>query len=120
MKNKVTVKICSQEYSILAVEPEEYMLRVASLVDRKMNEIMEQNQRLSLADAAVLSAINLCDDCLKAQSAGDNLRSQIKQYLDDAAKYRQEADEAKKEIVRLRNEMQDLKIRRASFPGDKI
>jgi len=120
MKNRITVKICSQEYSILAVEPEEYMMRVASNVDRKMTEIMEQNHRLSLAEAAVLTSINLCDDYLKAQGTSDNLRSQIKQYLDDAAKYRQEADDAKKEIVRLRNEIQDLKIKFASSPNERV
>ena len=114
MKNKVTVRICSQEYTISAVESEEYIMKVASTVDRKMSETMELSPRLSITSAAVLTAVNMCDEAYKAQSACDNLRQQIKQYLDDASKYRQEADEAKREIMRLRSELQEAKLKNAS------
>lgn len=113
MKNKITISICGTEYTILADEAPEYIHKVASVVDRDMEEIMESNPRFSLAMAAVLCAVNSCDSNFKLQQTSDNLRVQLKQYLDDASKARQECDEARREILRLRSEVQELKIQLA-------
>jgi cell division protein ZapA (FtsZ GTPase activity inhibitor) len=110
MKNKITISICGTEYTIIADEAPEYIHKVASVVDKQMEEIMEKNSHFSISMAAVLTAVNLCDDNHKLQQTADNLRVQLKQYLDDASKARQEGDEARREILRLRTEIQDLKM----------
>ena len=38
---------------------------------------------VSRSDAAVLAAVNLTDELLKSQDAAENLRRQIKSYLDE-------------------------------------
>ncbi len=110
MKSKVIVSICGQDYVIAAEESEDYIRQVGHQVDRKMRDLMEQNPKLSMAQAAVLAAVNIHDEGLKSQKSSDHLRSQMKQYLDDTAKARQEAEEAKREVLRLRNELQEMKI----------
>ena len=59
--------------------------------------------------AAVLSALDYLDELEKSSASADNMRSQIKDYLEDAAKAKLEAEEAKKEIERLRREIGYLK-----------
>ena len=38
MKNKITVSIAGQEYTMVAAEGEDYVRRVAALVDSQMRE----------------------------------------------------------------------------------
>ena len=91
MKNKITVSIAGQEYTMVAAEGEDYVRRVAAHVDSQMREVLSQG-RLSQADGAVLAAMNI-----------ENLRRQIKEYLEEATKLKMELSEAKREIFKLQN-----------------
>ena len=73
MKNKITVSIAGQEYTMVAAEGEDYVRRVAAHVDSQMRE------------------------------AAENLRRQIKEYLEEATKLKMELSEAKREIFKLQN-----------------
>lgn len=108
MANRITVSICGEEYTLMAEENPSYMQKVAALVDRKMTEIMTAGH-ISRMDAAVLAAANMADDMLKQQSSTENLRKQLKGYLDDANKAKSELSECKKEMVKLKQEMERLK-----------
>ena len=59
--------------------------------------------------AAVLSALDYLDELEKSSASADNMRSQIRDYLEDAAKAKLEAEEAKRELARLRSELEQLK-----------
>ena len=92
MANKVTMSICGQEYTLVADESAEYMKKVGALVDQRMDRIQE-TLHVSQADAAVLAAVNLADELLKNQAAAENLRRQVKNYLDEATQAKNEASE---------------------------
>ncbi len=102
MKNKVVVSIAGQEYTMVAVEDESYVRRVASHVDAQVREVMDQG-RLSLADGAVLAAMNIADQYFREQAASENLRRQVKEGLEEAAKLKTELSECKREIFKLQN-----------------
>ena len=102
MKNKITVSITGQEYTMVAAEGEDYVRRVAAHVDSQMREVLSQG-RLSQADGAVLAAMNIADQYFKEQKAAENLRRQIKEYLEEATKLKMELSEAKREIFKLQN-----------------
>lgn len=102
MKNKITVSIAGQEYTMVAAEGEDYVRRVAAHVDSQMREVLSQG-RLSQADGAVLAAMNIADQYFKEQKAAENLRLQIKEYLEEATKLKMELSEAKREIFKLQN-----------------
>ncbi len=52
-------------------------------------------------DAAVLAAANLADELLKQQAAAENLRRQLKGYLDEANKAKAELGECKRQLLKL-------------------
>lgn len=100
MKNKVVVTIAGQEYTMVAVEDEEYVRRVAAHVDGQIREVMEQGS-LSQVDGAVLAAMNIADQYFREQAAGENLRRQVKEGLEEAARLKTELSECKREIFKL-------------------
>ena len=101
MKNKVVVNIAGQEYTLVAGEDEAYVRRCASLVDTQLRGI--SNGRLSQADAAVLCAMNVADQYYQQVDALENLRAQLKEALEEAAKLKLESSELKREIFKLQN-----------------
>ena len=108
MANRITVSICGEEYTLMAEENPSYMQKVAAIVDSKMTEIMSMGH-ISRMDAAVLAATNMADDMLKQQSSTENLRKQLKGYVDDANKAKSELSDCKKEIVKLKQELEQLR-----------
>ena len=54
----------------------------------------------------MLTAANITDELFKAQAASEQLRSQIKEYLDQAGKAQAEASELKREIFRLQQKLE--------------
>ncbi len=109
MLNKVKLQICGTEYSVSSEEPEEYMRELGVQLDRDMRTLMNNDERVSTTMAAVLTALNNADRAQKATQTADNLRAQMKDYLDDNARARQEADNARREADRLRRELDDLR-----------
>ena len=59
-------------------------------------------------DAAILTAVNLADEMIKQQGNAENLRAQLKGYLDEANKAKAELSESKREIFKLQQQIQKL------------
>ena len=53
------------------------------------------------------SAANIADELFKAQAAAEQLRSQIKGYLDEAGKAQSEVSELKREVFRLQQKLEN-------------
>lgn len=117
-KNKVHLTICGIDLNVNSEDPESYVLSVGEKVQEVMDGLMSKNDRVSTATAAVIAALSFCDEAKKAKDSADNLRSQIRDYLEDSSKSRMEADEARREIDRLRRELQTLR-KRLSAEGEE-
>ena len=104
MENRVVVTICDQDYTLVAEESATYMQKVGSYVSQKMKDILD-SAHVGRTDAAVLTAVNLADELFKEQSASEQLRSQIKQYLDEAGKAQSQVSELKREVFRLQQKL---------------
>ena len=102
MKNKVTVSIAGQEYTLVGTEDESYVRKIASHVDAQVREV-SGGSRMSLVDGAILAAVNIADQYYKEQESTENLRRQIKQTLEESAKLKLELSEAKREIFKLQS-----------------
>ena len=96
MKNKITVSIAGQEYTMVAEEAESYVKRCAELVDAQVRGVMNGGH-LGRSDAAVLAAMNVADKYCKERAVSDNLRAQLKQALDENARLARELSETKRE-----------------------
>ena len=103
MDHRVTVTICGNEYTFLAEEDSAYVEKVAAYVDQRMTDILEST-KAGRTDAAVLTAANIAGELFKAQGIAENLRSQLKEYLDEASKSKNEISELKREIFKLQNQ----------------
>ena len=110
-KNKVQLKICGATYSIVTEDDPEYVESLGELIDTEMRSISEGNPSLSLIQCAILVALDQADNCKKAAAAADNLRAQIKDYIEDAARSKIEVDVERREIDRLNREIEKLRNR---------
>ena len=97
MANRITVSICGEEYTLVAEESTAYMEQVASLVDKKMSEVITGAK---VGRNAVRAAVNLADELLKSEQAAENLRRQVKNYLDEATQARNEVSELKRQLFK--------------------
>ena len=101
MKHRETVTIAGKEYTLIAEEDAGYTQKVAAHVDAQLKQILD-SAKVSVT-AAVLSALNVADEYFKEVEASENLRRQLKEYLEEATKLKLELSEAKREIFKLQN-----------------
>ena len=104
MANRVTINICGEEYTFIADESATYMQKVGTYVGEKMEEVLN-TAKVGRTDAAILTAANIADELFKSQAASEQLRSQIKGYLDEASRAQSEVSELKREIFRLQQRL---------------
>ena len=107
MANRVVVNICGEEYTFVAEESPAYMQKVGAYVSQKMDEVLS-SAKVGRSDAAILTAANITDELFKAQAASEQLRAQIKGYLDEASRAQSEASELKREVFRLQQRLDSL------------
>lgn len=76
-KRSTRVRISGREYTLTGYETEEYMQKVASYVDKKMNEIRQKCFNLDSSMIAVLTAVNIADENLKLYERIEDLESDL-------------------------------------------
>ncbi len=104
MKEKLSITIAGAEYTLRGAEDEEYTRKVAAHLDTKISEIL-RSANVSLVEAAILAGMNIGDEYYKVLDTADNLRGQLKNYLEDI-------NRMKAEITSLQREVEALRARR--------
>ena len=107
--NKVKIRIYGQEYTIIGERSEEEIIKIAQYVDEKMHFIGRSSMLGSTTSLAVLSAVNIADEYFAQTDELERLKSLNSQLEADAKKYVDLWDEAKKNVIAYRNEMEELK-----------
>ncbi len=104
---KITHKlnIAREEYRIVSEESPEYMKELAHEVDLKMAAVLK-GKHISTTQAAVLVALQYANEAKKSGGDSDNLRAEIKACLEDAAQAKSERDLYKREIERLKLQLE--------------
>ena len=105
MANRVVVSICGEDYTFVAEEAPSYVQKVGTYVNDKMNEILSAS-KVGRTDAAVLTAANIADELFQAQATAEQLRGQIKGYLDEATKAQAESSDLRREVFRLTQKLE--------------
>ena len=103
MENTENLKNLTEKYIELEDNgaSEEELHELAHEIDLKMAEIL-RGARVSTTQAAVLVALQYADEAKKNSGTTDNLRLQLKEYLEDAAKAKSERDFFKRELDRIK------------------
>ena len=118
--SKVRLNICGSSYVVNTSESEYYMQNLADRLNLDMNELMASSNSVSITTAAVMTALNYRDELEKASGSADNMRRQIKDYLEDAASAKMAAEEARRENASLKRRVDELerRLRRNQFPAE--
>ena len=118
--SKVRLNICGSSYVVNTSESEYYMKNLADRLNLDMNELMASSNSVSITTAAVMTALNYRDELEKASGSADNMRRQIKDYLEDAASAKMAAEEARRENASLKRRVDELerRLRRNQFPAE--
>ena len=99
------------DYVINTDEDEAYIRNLEDELNQRLHLLSKQNPYLSTTMVAVLAALEYCDEARKAHADAQNLRTQMKSYVEDAACAHLEAEEARREIERLGRENMNLRNR---------
>ncbi len=96
--NRVTITICGKEYTLQTDESPDYVRQLAARLDRRISDMMETSDIISLSSAAILVGLSLMDDSYKTTSNIDNIRGEIRNYVEEAGKARAEADDLRRQL----------------------
>ena len=102
----------SKNHNISTDDEPEYLMKLAEQTDEKIMELVQSNGRISVTQAAVLTCLEYADKYTKSEQTCENLRSQIQDYLEEAAKSRSEAEIARRENAHLTKQLDALKSTR--------
>ena len=108
MLNDVKVIICGKEYKLRTSEAPNYVFTLARSLESKINELMNSGSGSSPYGASIMVALSLLDDLNKANQKLDSIRTQTKEYVDEAGRTRIERDAAQKEIDVLKSKIVQL------------
>lgn len=109
--NKVKVKIYNREYALQTDETPEYTKALAKKLDSQFFQMLNNRTAASVVDAAILIALSALDECQKVNDNLDNIRTQIKEYVDDAGRARLKCDELTKQNRELSEKLRQLENR---------
>lgn len=104
MVNKVRVTIAGAPYAIATTDTESYITSLAKKLDEDITKLLDDNGNLSLSKAAVFCAMDYLDEYRKSAGSAENMRSQIQDYIADAAKAKLAEDKIRAENEVLQRE----------------
>ena len=110
VKNKVEVRIAGKDYTLVGIESDEYIQKVALYIDKKMNEILKVNNKLSTSMAAVLTAINVADDFFKAHENEVSVKKELKKAQEELEALREEKRRLSEENGSLNSKSTNLQL----------
>ena len=100
MANRVVMKICGEELILRTEDSPEYVHKVGQYVN-ELVQTAQRQARVGLVTAALLTAANIADEMFKTREADEQLRSQIKGYLEESSRAKAEISDLKREVLRL-------------------
>ncbi len=125
--NKVRVNICGKDYNLQTDEQPEYLYELAARINKEISELVKAKPNFGIQSAAVFVALTSLDEAHKAGESIENIRTQIKTYVDDAAKARaakerlsERVKELEARITELEKENKELKKRPPIYDCEQL
>ncbi len=75
-KQKITVRVAGKEFALVSSDSPEHLSRVAAYVDRQITETVFAT-RMPKETVAMLVAMNITDELMKAQEENSRLRREL-------------------------------------------
>ena len=104
MKNRVVVTIGGQDFVLLSDKEEEYVRHIAARADEEILGLASRMTTAPAAQIAVLAVMNLAEEAIEARETVDSLRAQLKDFLEEASRLKQENADLKRELTRIKKD----------------
>jgi len=108
MQTRVKVVLCGKEYILATEDSPSYVYQVAKTLEKRISDITEKDPRISPHSAVIMAAFSTMDELTKANNAVEVIRTQLKEYVDEAGQARLGRDAALREIDALRAKVEQL------------
>ena len=109
MAKRFKLTVGGIDYVITSDSDEAYVHNMGDELNRALDGLSRAHPYLSTTMVAVLTALQYLDESHQLSSEAENLRIQMKNYVEDAACARLETEEARREIDRLNRENRVLR-----------
>ena len=103
-KKRISVLVAGQRFNLITDEEEKYVIDIASKIDAKITSI-SISQNMSRERAAVLAALDLADDGEQNKRELNEIKEQIKDYLSQIEKLKEENAGLKAELSKAKLEV---------------
>ena len=112
---KVTVSINQREYILSGDRPAEDIKRIAAKVDEEMLKIAEKDPFSSIADIAVLAALNLSEEIFdtvkkEEEEKAEKLAQETREREDKIKNYEEKIKELQNKVSEYENNYFDLQM----------
>ena len=108
MQTRVKVVLCGKEYILATEDSPSYVYQVAKTLEKRISDITEKDPRISPHSAVIMAAFSTMDELTKANNAVEVIRTQLKEYVDEAGQARLGRDAALREIETLKAKIDQL------------
>ncbi|MBQ6625482.1 MAG: cell division protein ZapA [Clostridia bacterium] len=108
-RNRVVLHICDMDFPVSTENSIDYVRVLGDEIDTKMKEILSSSTRVSVTQAAVLTALDFLDMYHKSGENMDSVRSQLAEYLADAEQAKMDLELIRRENDSLKREIERLK-----------
>ena len=99
---KIKIIIGGTPYTIATDSGAEYTSALALEIEQKINAIMKQGVLIAPSQATVLALLDYADEAKRLSQENENMRSQLKEYLADAAQAKSERDMLRRELAKIK------------------
>ena len=110
MKQKYTLSIADMEINVITDESQESVEYIVGILDRKMREIALNSKKCTKNEAALLCALDLCADKVKAKEQVEALEDELEDANDKVKQLTDKMDYIQKTVDRLEKERARLEV----------
>lgn len=97
-----------KRFTIVTDESEAYMKKLVERVDTRLKSIISSNPKLDKDSAAILASLDYCDEEYKLRQKLEEVKEQIKDYIEDTARLHKEIARLKAENVILQDKINKI------------
>ena len=114
-QTRIKIRIAGSDITFVTDDDPKYVYELGKSVDADLADIFRASPNLSTTQATILLAMDYADANKKSSESVAALRSQIKDYLDDASSAKSKADIARREAEKAKREAESLRAQNESL-----
>lgn len=107
-KTRVRLKIVGSEFVVSADEDKDYIVKISKMVDEQIKALLRQGESMNIAMAAILAALNYCDELEKEKIITEELLRRTEASESLASRLSAEVERLRVENKELRDEKTGL------------